>query len=541
MNDSSASHPLNAALAAAAALRPHLRDVREESSVDSLTLSGTLTRLDDAHYHQLLALRQYGHTVEIIAGRDGWSLTVQGDSPADPTLHADDASERALGSIQAAEMTRAVLRGDTETALELAADLPATVTLRVRNDPGSTGTHWISSEAALVALLTGPGWIAATQELDMAPHRLVVGDWRDRTVRTDGLILTDPNATASEPWEVTSAYPDRIVETDRPQLPSPIRFSGAPDVEGVSAVLHGVTRCLAWYGLASAARIAPDGTIRATVTGARTVEVQLLPTQVRDTRADVELYRWSSQGNDPARLEAARQAASLALVDQRDLATAAGPALRTARSLYELSRRGAIGEALAARRSARDAALGAARQAATAARQASGKAIERVLVQTAALAAVLLTHAGSVIGTGIAAVLIGAIAIVAAGSWAVTIKVELPSAEDGLKGELDDLNQYRDTLSQDDVDAIQSLQTTIAACRDLRAARRAVNYVYAATLVGALASAVWLLEGTSSTIGRPTPTYAPKSSTTTPTSGPASPGPSPAPTRPTTGSSLGTP
>lgn len=478
-------------LEAVQALRPLLRERHELHGVDLLELSGRVDRLDLVDAVGLLALGQHGHAVQIQAARDGWQIAVRVDSAAAATITTDDQPERALAADDADALSRAVLRGDAVAALSVCGEFAVEIVVRLHNNAEASGAHWVATESDLQRLLSGPDWVRTVRTLDSAPQVLLVGDWQTKVLQGDGLILLGP--LAAKP-ERSGAQDDIARPADRPALPSPARFSGAGDGSpgGIAALLHGVTRSLAWYRLANAAAIHPDGLVTATVTGARTVELTLVPDQIEDSQADLALYRWGFDGADPGRLEAVRQAASLALVNQRDLQTAAGPALRTARSLYELSRRGAVGEALAARRAARDAALSASRQAAAAARQASGKAIERVLLQAAALAAVLLTRSGNVISTGTALLLAAVIAAVTVASWAITALVEVPSALAGLEAELEDLGQYRDTLSQDDIDAIRNLQAVGTAKTDLRRARRAVHAVYGTLIAGVCGTCIAL-------------------------------------------------
>lgn len=326
-------------------------------------------------------------------------------------------------------------------------------------------------------------------------------NWLSEELVCDGLRLCGPQAASTAASDGTRAergwLTTPVPMDGRARLPSPAVFAGAggrapadrPE-GGIQGLLHGVARCLSWYWLANEAELDADGSISATVVGARTVPLRLQPVATADAAADVALFAWATGGSDPGRLEAARQAASLALVSERDLPIAAGPALRTARSLYELSRRGAVGEALAARRAARDAALSAARQAAAAARQAAGKAVERVVLQAGALAAVVLARAGGLAGTTLAVALAIVVAALAAIAWAVTVRVELPSAEQGLQAEMDDLEQYRDTLSQDDIESVRGLKSGVTAAADLKASRIAVHAVYGTGLALSLAVAV---------------------------------------------------
>lgn len=490
------------AMAVVDAVGPLLLDRTERADIDAISVTGRLERIDDVDVSALLALPADGHVVEIRVGDREWSLLVRGDSAARPIIEPGDRPELALSEDRAEDLARAAARSDAPAALAAVAGLPAELFVRLQNDPAVSGAHWVASERALSTLLESQAWIAAATALAAGPAVLVVGDWLAEELVTDGLRIcgSAPGKAVDAARRGDGAWLAAPVPTDgRTALPSPAVFAGAagtapadrPD-GGVGGLLQGLARCLSWYWLASDVRIDPDGSVAATVLGARTVSLRLVPARAADAAADVGLFAWAYGGSDPGRLEAARQAASLALVTDRDLPTAAGPALRTARSLYELARRGAISEALAARRSARDAALAAAQQAAAAARQASGKAVERVVLQTGALGAIVLARASGLAGPALAVLLALLVAALSAAAWAVTSCVELPSATNGLRAELDDLEQYRDTLSLDDVAAVQGIQSAVTAAADLKTSRRTVHCVYGAAVLASLFAAVVL-------------------------------------------------
>ena len=160
----------------------------------------------------------------------------------------------------------------------------------------------------------------------------------------------------------------------------------------------------------------------------------------------LEIYKWVAESTEVDRVYFVQQALSLALVTDRDILTAPKPALRTAKSLYDLSRRGLVTETMAARRSARESALSTSRGAATLARDTVGKATERALVQVVAIAAIVVAHVQDAFSRNEAGVLLLLVASLCVGSWAVTEFVTLRSADEGLASELDDLDQYRDSL-----------------------------------------------------------------------------------------------
>jgi hypothetical protein len=85
------------------------------------------------------------------------------------------------------------------------------------------------------------------------------------------------------------------------------------------------------------------------------------------------LWNWIIETTDHDRRYALQQAASLAIFNSADLGTAASPVLRTAKSIYDLARRGAVAEAVATRRTVRISAIDAAAKASEVARGAGAR------------------------------------------------------------------------------------------------------------------------------------------------------------------------
>lgn len=320
------------------------------------------------------------------------------------------------------------------------------------------------------------------------------------------------------PMPEDSAYRQFRRQDRRLDLPSPAVFAwtdNTDEAQGSLQILgprfNGVARSLVWYWLAAEAQIASSGRVDATFSGARIVTLTLTPVDVDNAQADLALYAWAATGNDPARGEAIQHAASLAVMSPSDLDTAAAPALRTARSLYELSRRTAISEALAASRSAREATSNAARQAADTARETAGKTIQRALIQVAAASAVVLSNATNLLGRGSAFFLLLLVAALSITSLVIARCVELSSASRALDAELNDLDQYRDVLASDDIVAVRNIQVVKAARTDLCRCRLTTTWVYlgsalAILIVGGLLILSHREEATSQTTPSPVTT-----------------------------------
>jgi hypothetical protein len=242
-----------------------------------------------------------------------------------------------------------------------------------------------------------------------------------------------------------------------------------------------VSRCLVWHWLATSSAT-DDGKLSLTVSGARVVSFDLRPELCDTIASELALYLWSASGDDPARIDAMEQAVSLAITDSADIASGSGPALRTARSLYELARRGAVSEALATRRAARESALATARYTADAAREAAGKSIERTLVQIGAVVGVAVTDFSNVISNGQAIVLLSVLGALAVVFLIVTECFSLRSAGEGLSAGLADLDQYRESLASDDLETIRQAQTVAVSRDDLSRARWMVAIIYTAAV-----------------------------------------------------------
>ena len=235
------------------------------------------------------------------------------------------------------------------------------------------------------------------------------------------------------------------------------------------------------------------------------------------------MYSWVALGPEADRLDFVQQALSLAIVNNSDVPTAAGPALRTAKSLYELSRRGSVAEAMAARRAARDAAIGASRGAASAARETAAKVIERTVLQVIAAAGVIIAQLKSALSTPQAIGLLVLIAALCVSLLVVTLLAGVRSARDGLNKELADLDQYRDSLSQDDIDSIKRAGVIGSARADLKNACTTAWLAYGlATVVALIAAGVLGFSSSAAESPKdhapsPTPTEG-SSPSTTPTS-----------------------
>lgn len=464
-----------------------------EARVDRVDVTARAVALDPQLLDDLLAASSHGHSVHLQFTSGTWALEINVTPGSPAVLDESGETSDALSGAAYNEFDAAVARNDARDAALIAATVStADVRLSICNDPDSSGFHWIRSTRDLLDLLTGSRWVAATNSLSTGPTRLVVADAGDAHLQTDTLNLVGPGRTnADAPPSET-----RVISTGpgnhHPSLPAP-QLAGRPRIlhdpdnqlTPLCPALHEVARRLAWARIASSATIETDGTLALTISGARVVQVRI-PASVTatDSATDLDLYEWTFATDDLARYESTVHAASLAILEDSDLPTAATPTARTAKSLYQLAKSGAVAEALATRRAAREAMQESARAAATTAREVSGKATERCLIQAGAAAAVVLTNSGDLINSTSGYWLIGLIALLGITSLLVALCVELRSGRDALAGGLDDLDEYRETIPQAEIaDMRNRSKARQSAEADLRRATWWTAIVYGVTIL----------------------------------------------------------
>lgn len=495
--------------------------------VDRLEARAHLTLGHAGLLDRLLAATSVGHSAELAFAHESWSLTVRADPGASPSITETGESTDALSDTNAAELATAILRNDVSSVVAVAAgSLAVEVTFIVTNDALAAGCHWVRSAADLHAMLTDHRWVRTANALAAGPAKLLVDNGESGILRTDGLEITGPGAPLPLPPAV---FQDRHASegagNHQPLLPSPHLSSRPTFIQPAETLttlipdLQAVTRRLVWARLATALSLGADGTMHVTMSGARVVQFDITPTAaVGDANRDIDLYEWTFGADDIARYDSALHAATLAILSEADLASAAVPTLRTARSVYSLAKSGAIAEALATRRAAREAVQDSATQAAQTARGVAGTATERCLLQAGAAVAVLLTNAAQLIGDASAYVLLVVVAIVSGLSLAVAVAVELKSGRDALTDGLTDLDQYREALTAEDIDAIRGSAAAKSARADLRRAAISAIVVYGLTIIVVLGVGAALIFGNTSpakpSSPSPTPTPTPTATST---------------------------
>lgn len=405
-----------------------------------------------------------------------WRVELRGQPGGGYSVIDNGLAAEAFPQPDLALVTRAVEDTDVQTLLRLCVDHPAAVVAEYEYNPDA-GHQWFRTQTSLLALLTAPTRLRAVDRLLAGPGLVLVGDLGDTTVQTSQLVITG-----------TLTKPPAVQRMGKPQALSP--SPGADDTH-LTRALRRVAFEAAWAELATDVNWRHGEVPVARFEGARTVEVELDVEPTPDQHADtLALWSWATATEEIDRREAVQQAAALAILHPSDLAGAARRALPTARSIYNLARRGVVAEALAARRAARDAAATAARSAADAAGEAATKARDRMLVQVVAAVGVAVGRATDVLSTGEARALLGVLGVVVVGLLVIALKVDLPAAQARLDSFAKDVEEYSEALDSEGLNSIKRMESIASARADLDRSRRSILISAAVIVVGVLAAAL---------------------------------------------------
>ncbi len=373
-----------------------------------------------------------------------------------------------------AVVNRAVEDTDVQTLLRLCADHPAAVVAEYEHNP-DVGHKWFRTQSSLLALLTAPTRLRAVDRLLAGPGLVLVTDLGAGTARTSQLVISG-----------RLTEPPAVQRIGKPQALSPL--PGADETQ-LTRALRRVAFEAAWAELATDVHWRHGDVPVARFEGARTVEVELDVEPTADQHVDtLALWSWATATQEIDRREAVHQAVALAILHPSDLAGAARRALPTARSIYNLARRGVVAEALAARRAARDAAATAARSAADAAGEAATKARDRMLVQVVAAVGVAVGRATDVLSIGEARALLGVLCMVVVGLLVIGLNVDLPAAQARLDSFAKDVEEYSEALDSESLNSIKRMESIAAARADIDRSRRSILISAAVIVVGVVAT-----------------------------------------------------
>ena len=195
------------------------------------------------------------------------------------------------------------------------------------------------------------------------------------------------------------------------------------------------------------------------------------------------LWDWATQTTDPVRSETLLRTISLAVDTPNELMGAGRAILVSATSVLEVALRSRVAEAVAARGAARDAAMSASRAAADDARAAAAKSFDRVVVQAAAVAGLLLANEKDAIEPAVTRSLLLLVATLLLTLAVIVLVVDFPSARASLAAFKVDLKQYRDILTEGDVHELREMESLRNASRTICKAQALTCVVLVAGLV----------------------------------------------------------
>lgn len=469
------------------------------SSLDVIELSG-LSEPGTLTFELVEDIRVRRLHIRFALDEGAWSISVNINEQGTVTIHESGPIEEVFEPADASHIARAVSDKDTETLLHQLSSNSLHVSISVVNDPEKSRVHYLERVGDFENRLLAPSWRAFISQISMDSLDLVIGDAVGR-IECGGFCLSGPNDVIEK---LEESVLDEPPSTDsRPPLPSPLYFAplsgGHDEHESLSKLadwLHGISRWLVWYWIATNVRVEPDRVQLEFISTRVVVIGHSRPSIASSSQVEMEIFQWSLTAADPARVEAMRQAVTLAAEgDNPDLAQIAVPALRTAKSLYQVAKQGIIAEALATRRAARQAAFNAATDAAKAAREASAKAVERVVVQLAAAIGVLIANAKDLVSAAVSMMVLLIVALISIVTWRSSSKRDIELAEQTLAAMSEDLNEYREALSSADIDAIREMRTVSSTKSYLVGAKVIVRRLALSVFAGCVIAAVYVILG----------------------------------------------
>jgi hypothetical protein len=463
------------------------RDTLDQSAIE---LFGLVRDFPEADLRQFA---QDGHRGRLEISRGAWS-TVVSIEPGGSFVIEDVAGpideafpdEAAIQEVQAAKD-----EGRATDLLLLSNELDCRAELTLQNRALQSGFHWVRTTDTFIEHAKRQTWLAlvAAVYANESPRRLVVHDAGNAHRMAADLLLHGaqvfPEAASGNTSEAGREYKETWLHDERADLPPPVWVYplGGEGLESLVAFFAGAAYGLSWLWLASSARLT-SGMVVIHFEGAPDLDFDMTILPDCDRAAEVvRLWEWAVATTDPARYEAIQQAVSLVLRDPAMLDRSAERVLRTAKYLLRLSRQGTIAEALAIRRSARQAAITAAQGTAEASRVATRSVVDRVLAQLVGAFGVLLANHANLINQTVTGWLLAGLLGLTIATALVAFRIEFPAASGALEAFETDLEGYSDMLIEEDIDQIRSMKSLEAAKTQLtRAVRVAAILVVLAAL-----------------------------------------------------------
>lgn len=458
-----------------------------EDSLNATTLVAPAVPMVNLDFERIRQFTEPGNRVEITLAEGEWEARVLSTSPSSFDVSVEGPWEDAFPDPRSIQVAKVAAEGDNaETFIQSASGINGNVRLTLLNDPLLSGMHWIRTEDALYSLITRDSWFGFLSLIANSSQqtRLVIQDAGDSSVIAGGLVVHGPNVQPALPtWSLTdeaASYRRTWLRGSREEAPPPTWTlpTSSEGLENLVGLLDGATGLLSWLWLATEAKV-ESPPIRARFEGMRPVEVDLELGRRTQSLDAVALWEWATATTDPARREAVQQAVSLSIRDERDLPQGFSPVLRTARYLLRISQQGIIAEALATRRTAREAAFTVARDSAESARSALRKTFDRILIQLGAAGGVLLANHQALIDQAATRALLVAILILIAFTALGAFIIDYPSVARALGAFDKDLDHYRDALPDEDLADIRNMASLSDAKSQIQRSRIAAGTLLA--------------------------------------------------------------
>ncbi len=461
-----------------------LDNTRVVDGLNIVTLRGTGTT-DRIRFDDLFTFAAARNRVEAVVTEGDWRAVLRSGAPGAFGVDVEGPFEDAFPDDETIEEARRAAASDPSRFWDLCHGKSMRITASINHEPMAAGYQWARSAHAFVSWARTRCWPDLARLLlpTGGPRRLLIHDAGRSAVICGGFVVYGPDAEPNEPTRSGEAdavaYAHAWLTDDRADLPSPQALSPiAIDGLGeVAQLLTGLAWALCWAWLAIELRTGANGEIIASFQGARAVDVILHAEPRVRAAPELALWAWAISSVDSRRREALQQAISLAVRRTEDLADAAVPVQRTARYLLQVIEQGLFTEALATRRSIREASMSLARTTGDAVRSAARSTFDRALVQVAAGVGLLLANRANAISTGWTVILLLAVLLLTgANAWAA-FGYEFPSVSRTVSAFRHDLDAYREVLTPEDLQEIKALPSLVEAEIDISRAREATRRV----------------------------------------------------------------
>jgi hypothetical protein len=457
--------------------------------VDTIDVSSAALRIKsaDVDVSALGQLAGLGGSFRVEVSVDTWRVIAECFPKSSISMATSGKMEDIFGGDELDAVRQAVGWNDLTKLLDRLGDAEAEISVRLANDPGQSGFHWVRTLDALLAILNDgmPGVATMGRLLPLEGKEavaIVVGEGLDESLRGSRLTIEPAvrDVVVVQPTERPNGlveYCGRYLRRSPFPLPLP-RDVLVDDCAGniLAEALRRMALTAAWCWMAS--EVDANGFLR--FEGARILEVSSSELNAECFDDVLDLWQWAVAASDPDR----RDALHRAIAEAGDL-NKPRPILRNAKWLLDLARRDAVVEAMSTRRSVRDAAFAAGRAAVDSSTAAAIKAFDRIVLQIGAVAGIVFAQSKALLDQQTAARLIALAGTLTLGFGLASYFLDFPAALAPLKYLETDLTVYRDSLSEDDLSAIKNMDSVVKA-RQLVCFRRWTSVGVHLIVIGAI-------------------------------------------------------